>query len=99
MDPRERLRLEKERDQGQAFKRLSMHGDWEYFRKWVELAREGYDRKIHAQDSRADHVTLARALEGYDAIDNLLSNFDRAVSNIPKNQEKLDGPGTDSNNN
>lgn len=95
MDPRERQQKDKALKQGEAFQRLTLHPDWAYFRGFLEAAQSAYERKVHQEANRADHIALARALEGYDAIANALTGFDRAIEQIPKLRDQLEPHGTD----
>lgn len=90
MDPKQRDEIQKGIDQGVAFENLSMHPHWADFWTWLEDAAGAYERKVHSQVTRADHIALVRALEGYDALANLIKNFDLAVRQLPELRQKLE---------
>lgn len=90
MDKRKREYLEQARQQAISFQSLSRNSEWPLFREWAEKARADYDAKAHDPNIRHDHVALARALQGYDALNDLLTNFDKAINGLPKLNEQLD---------
>lgn len=90
MDSRQREYIEKAIEQGETFARLQEHPSWPVFRAWLEKLQADYDRKLHAELTRADHVALVRAAEGHDVVKNLLAGFDRAINDLAKNREQLD---------
>lgn len=90
MDPKERARKQSQLEQGKAFERLSAHGDWTFFRIWMERARNDYESLLHHPDERNGGVAMARWAEGYDAINNLLSAYDRALRRVPELTAELE---------
>jgi hypothetical protein len=90
MDSRKIKELERAIEQGETFSVLSGSPAWPLFRSWMEQARDDYERLVHATETRQSHVNIARALEGYDALNNVLVGFDRAIANLPKRREELD---------
>lgn len=90
MDPRERLRKEVQLEQGHAFERLSSHGDWVTFRIWMERARNDYDNLLKHPDERNNGTSMARWAEGYDALNNILENFDRVMRKVPELTRELE---------
>jgi hypothetical protein len=90
LEPQVRKRLEGVVQQADKFGSLALHPQWEYYRKWAELARDQYFKRAHDPNSRESHVELARALEGYDAINNLLEGFDGVIQRGTEARIKLD---------
>lgn len=89
MDPRERVRKQAQLEQGHAFERLSAHGDWVAFRIWMERARNDYEVLLHDPNERNNAVNMARWAEGYDALNNILVNFDKGLRQVPELSQQL----------
>lgn len=67
-------------EQSAKFENLSQHPEWEYYQAWVDKARKAYLAKALSHENRDSHISLARALEGYDAVNNILEKFNGAIT-------------------
>lgn len=81
-------------EQAAKFQSLASHHEWGYFRGWVEKLRSDYERSLKHPGNIESHIALAQAQEGYNAINNLLDNFDNVIASGIDARKKLN-EGTD----
>lgn len=89
MDNQKRQQRQLLVEQAGRFETLKNHPDWDYFWKWVELARNGYEARLKSPNNRADHIELVRAGEGYDALNNILTQFEKTITDGIKARVEL----------
>lgn len=82
-------KLQKIVEQASKFEVLQSNVNWDFFRKYMESARDRYLATTKLPGNRDNHLTLARALEGYDAINNILEGFDRTINEGVKARKEL----------